>query len=41
MTKSKEAKRQNMIYKTLHRRLKIKQHEPYQTSGVNASALEG
>ena len=28
MTKRKETKGQTMIYKTLHRKLKIEQHEP-------------
>jgi hypothetical protein len=28
MTKRKETKGQTMIYKTLHRKLKIDQHEP-------------
>jgi len=29
MTKRKGTKRQTMIYKTLHRKIKIEQHEPY------------
>jgi len=29
MTKRKVTKRQTMIYKTLHRKLKIEQHKPH------------
>jgi len=29
MTKRKRTKGQTMIYKTLHRKLKIEQHEPH------------
>jgi hypothetical protein len=28
----------NMIYKTLHRKLKIKQNEPHKKLGVNSGA---
>ena len=39
----KKAKRQTMIYKTLHRKLKIEQHEPSKTKipGMNSCAQEG
>jgi hypothetical protein len=39
----KKAKRQTMIYKTLHRKLKIEQHEPSKTKipGMNSYAQEG
>ena len=30
----------NMIYKTLHRKLKIKQNEPHKKLGVNSGAPE-
>jgi hypothetical protein len=30
-----------MIYKTLHRKIKIKQHEPHSKPGVILGALEG
>ena len=30
-----------MIYKTLHRKLKIEQHKPHKKAGVNSRALEG
>ena len=33
MTKSKWTKRQTLIYKTLHRKLEIEQHEPYKNTG--------
>ena len=40
--KKKEKKDDNIyIYKTLHRKLKIEQHEPYQISGVNSGVPEG
>jgi len=29
MTKGKKTKRQKLIYKILHRKLKIEQHEPH------------
>ena len=35
------AKGQTMIYKTLHRKLKIEQHEPHNKSVVNPGAVEG
>jgi hypothetical protein len=38
MTKRKRTKGQTMIYKTLHRKLKIEQHEPHR---VNSGASEG
>ena len=31
----------SIIYKMLHRKLKIEQHEPHIKSGVNSGALEG
>jgi hypothetical protein len=34
-------KGQTMMYKTLHRKLKIKQHEPYYNPVVNSGAPEG
>jgi len=34
-------KRQTTIYKTLHRKLKIEQHEPHQKPGMNSGAPEG
>jgi hypothetical protein len=40
MVKRKKTKEQTMIYKTLHRKLKIQQHEAIKT-GVNSGALEG
>jgi hypothetical protein len=33
--------RQTMIYKALHRKLKIEQHEPHNKAGVNSGAPEG
>ena len=30
-----------MIYKTLHRKLKIEQNEPHYNRGVDSGALEG
>jgi hypothetical protein len=33
MAKRKGAKRQTMLYKTLKRKLRIKQHEPYKNWG--------
>ena len=41
MVKRKRTERQTMIYKTLHRRLKIEQHETHYTPRVNAGAPEG
>ena len=41
MDKRKRAKEQTMIYKALHRKLKIKQHEPHEKPGVNAGAVKG
>jgi hypothetical protein len=32
---------QTMIYKTLHRKLIIKQHEPYKKPVLNSRAMEG
>jgi hypothetical protein len=37
MIRRKMTKRQVMIYKTLHRKLKIEQHEPHKT-GVRVSS---
>jgi hypothetical protein len=36
----KRTKRQTMVYKALHRKLKIKQHESHKKSGLKASAPE-
>ena len=33
MAKRKRVKRQTMLYKTLHRKPRIKQHEPYKNWG--------
>ena len=41
MTKRKRTKGQTTIYKTLHKKLKIDQHEPHQKPGMNSSAPEG
>ena len=41
MTKRKGTKRQTMIYITLHRKIKIEQHEPYWKLEVNWGAPEG
>ena len=30
-----------MIYTTLHRKLKIKQHEPHKIPGINSGAVSG
>jgi hypothetical protein len=30
-----------MIYKTLHRKLKIKQHEPHKKTGVDSDVSDG
>jgi hypothetical protein len=37
----KMRKGQTMIYKTLHRKLEIEQHEPYLKATVNPGASEG
>ena len=39
--KKKRMKWQTMIYKTLHGKLKIEQHEPHYKAGVNWGVLEG
>jgi hypothetical protein len=39
--KIKGAKGQTMIYKTLHRKLQIEQHEPHYKPGLNLDASEG
>jgi len=36
----KRTKRQSMIYKTLHRQLKIEQHEPHKKPEMNSGAPE-
>ena len=41
MTKRKGTKGQTTIYKTLHRKLKIEQHEPHWKPGMNSGAPEG
>ena len=38
MTKRKRTKGQSIIYKTLHRKLKIEQHEPHKKCGVKSDA---
>jgi hypothetical protein len=40
MTKNK-TKRQTILHKTQHRKLKIEQQEPYLQPGVNSGAPEG
>jgi hypothetical protein len=40
MAKSKRTKRQTTIYKTLHRKLKIKQYKAHYKQGVNSGAPE-
>jgi hypothetical protein len=40
LPKRKRKKGRTMIYKTLHRKLKIEQHEPYKKPGVNSGAPE-
>jgi len=39
--KCQHKKGQTTIYKTLHRKLKIEQHEHHLKSGVNSGAAEG
>ena len=41
MAKAKKTKGQTMIYKTLHRKLKIEQHEHLKNQRLNSVALEG
>ena len=41
MVKAKLIKRQNVIYKTLHRKQKIEQYELYKEQGVNSGAPGG
>jgi hypothetical protein len=41
MAKRKRTKAQTMIYKILHSKLMIKQHESHKRNGVNIGALEG
>jgi len=40
MVKRKRTKGQTIIYKTLHRKLKIEQHEPHETLGINSGGPE-
>ena len=40
MAKRKRTKRQTMIYKALHRKLKIEQYKPHYKQGVNSGAPE-
>jgi uncharacterized protein YfaQ (DUF2300 family) len=40
MVKRKRTKGQTMIYKTLHRKLKIEQNEPHREQMVNSGAPE-
>ena len=39
--KEKRTIRSTMIYKTLHRKLKIEQHEPHRKPWVNGGAPQG
>ena len=39
MGKQKELKGQTMIYKTLHRKLKIEHHEPHYSSVLEAQTV--
>ena len=39
MTKRKRTNGQTVIYKTLHRKLNIEQHEPCQKNGLNSVPL--
>jgi len=42
MSKNKKrTKRSTMIYKTLHRKLKIEQHEPHRKPWLNGGAPQG
>ena len=41
MTKGKMRRGQTTIYKTLHKKLEIEQHEPYLKATVNSGASEG
>ena len=41
MAKRKRTKGSTTIYKTLHRKLKIEQHESHLSSGMNLGAPEG
>jgi len=41
MAKRKRTKGQTMIYKTIHRKLKIEQLEPHLKPGVHSCALGG
>jgi hypothetical protein len=41
MDKRKRTKGQTKIYKTLHRKLKIEQHESHLSSGMNLGTPEG
>jgi len=38
---AQKTKGQTAIYKTLHRKLKIEQHEPHKKLGMNSGAPEG
>jgi hypothetical protein len=41
MAKEKDTEGQTMIYKTLHRKLKIEQHEPHWKPMMDSGAPEG
>jgi hypothetical protein len=41
MDKRKGTKSQTMIYKTIHRKLKIERHESHWRPGLNSGAPEG
>jgi hypothetical protein len=41
MTKRKRTKRQATIYKTLHRKLKMEQHEPTKNRGLTSVLPKG
>ena len=40
MSKQRTKNKQTMVHKTIHRKLKIEQQEPYYTPGVNSGAPE-
>jgi hypothetical protein len=41
MAKGKLTKLRTVIYKTLHKKIKIEQHEIYKEQGVNSGATDG
>ena len=36
----RQGQKKTTIYKTLHRKLKIEQHDPHENPGVNSGAME-